>query len=163
MHMKNNDPKFNKIPPHLAAMAGAQMIGQQPPKPPTLEQIEATGIHTISQIKPRGNLVLLERIVVKETTESKIIKPESAQEPSQYFIVRDIGPGILNGMTGERMPIEGLHIGQKCMSLLNNSVPFNYDGKTLWLVPENQVIGTFEDEEPSLFNKAPEGFDMPAG
>ncbi len=95
-------------------------------------------------IQPLSNRVLIEGFEDEaKTTKSGIVLPDTADKKKQSKgIVVAIGPGRVNEK-GDRVPVS-LKIGDKVLfkEPWSDESKFEYDGKKLFLVEEDDVLAT---------------------
>ncbi|RJQ28733.1 co-chaperone GroES [Candidatus Parcubacteria bacterium] len=97
-------------------------------------------------IQPLSNRVLISEDEVK-TTKSGIIIPDTVESKEwSKGVIISVGPGKLNEK-GEIIPMS-LKIGNKVFFRKKewpNEIKFEYDGKKLFLVEEDDVLATISE------------------
>ena len=95
---------------------------------------------------PRGDQVLVERVVEKKT-KGGILIPESAQKTPTIVAARGkvlaVGPGKADEH-GKRTPIDGVKVGDTVSyHTYPNGVEVQIDGRECYLIAERQIVGVF--------------------
>jgi len=92
------------------------------------------------EMKPIGDLVLIEMQAKKEKTKSGIILTDSAQEGYQYATVASVGTGLYT-QTGDKIPMIS-SVGATVMvhkNQLGDQKKVKFDDKEYYLVHESEL------------------------
>ena len=92
------------------------------------------------EMKPIGDLVLIEMLETPEKTKSGIILTESVQDGYRYAIIKSVGTGLYT-QTGDKIPMIS-SVGATVMvhkNQLGDQKKVKFDNKEYYLVHESEL------------------------
>ncbi|MGQ9706670.1 MAG: co-chaperone GroES [bacterium] len=90
------------------------------------------------KVKPLGDRVVVKRIEEEETTEGKIILPDTAKEKPQKGEVVAVGPGRIDE-DGDRVEME-VKVGDKVIFGKYAGTEITIDGKEFLIMREDDIL-----------------------
>ncbi len=96
------------------------------------------------KIKPLGDYLIIEPLLIKEKTKSGIFLPGTAEEqtPEQGKIIA-VGPGKRDS-TGKLLPLE-VKIGDQVLFSKYGPTKVKFDGKEYFVIRQDDVLAIIEE------------------
>lgn len=116
----------------------------------------AAALEVDGTLEPLGSYVLVEVAEAEETTKAGLLLPK-AEKPRGGTVVA-AGPGEANAETGVLTPVLVKPSTKVMYSRYGGSGPVEFGGKEHMLIREDEILFSFQGEEPSL-----ENIQMPRG
>jgi len=140
--MSRNTPARGPAHNPFPALPPEALIGQRP-QPQEIKSIDLPDIPA-----PTYDFIMIERIYVGASKDSKIVIPQNLIEKEMTAIVIAVGPGRKTDWGHEVKPC--CAVGDKVMlSPGCQSIPMNFSGRFLFLVPNNAIVGIYKKAEPA--------------
>lgn len=89
---------------------------------------------------PRGDRILVRRLLPPEPEPGKMVNPLSQTKPLNAGIVLAVGPGARNRVTGQVEPIADLQPGD-IVEFVEYAQEVEVDGETLLLLRDEEIHG----------------------
>lgn len=102
------------------------------------------------KLRPRGNMVLLERLVAQDQTKGGVFLPDRARENPLLAKVIDIGPGkeTLAGSERSCHHVLGLEVGDIVFFNIKQAIPCERDPNSrLCLVDADHILAVLENPQ----------------